>query len=133
MKQRRAELGLTVVDAVEQSGGVARSTWRELEAAHRSRLTAPVALKVDTALDWPRGSASEIFDGHREPPPTAAGALSTTRLEAIVAGQREAIVTRLATSADQPTAIDELLDAWIRLQARDQACLLRQIRALAQS
>ena len=148
MKDRRRELGLTVVELVEKSG-VSRSTWRELEAAQRGRLTAPVGVKIDKALGWARGEASAIFNEApaemalvgsavevvRHPRYTGGGdtARQLAGYRELLETQQSAITARLATLADAPTWIDELLGAWQRLSLEDRATFLRLILLAARA
>ena len=131
MRDRRSQLGLTVVDVVGASG-VARSTWRELEEGHRSRLTAPVGVKIDSALGWAPGTSSEIFEGSGEPPPADSDGIVSLeqRIGAIVASQMTAVRAQLSTPAAVPTGFDALLDVWLRLKPLDQDCALRMLRGL---
>lgn len=155
MKERRLELGLTVVDLVERSG-VARSTWRELEAGARGRLTAPVGVKIDEALGWQRGEASAIFNEAsadlvlsggdsagatylaetkrpRRVDSTDDGGRWPLSYRAMLEGQMLATAERLANLADSPTWIDELLGAWQQLSQQDRDTFLRLIRLAAQA
>jgi Helix-turn-helix domain len=58
--QHRAELGLTQLEAIAQSG-LGRSTWRDLEKGRRSGMSASTGVRLDDWLGWPRGSAFEVF------------------------------------------------------------------------
>ena len=152
MKERRLELGLTVVELVEASG-VSRSTWSELEAAKRSRLTAPVGIKIDSALGWMPGQAAEVFaEEHADMEVRRAGSIVVAEVKRpiyadadeladarrqppsfrdMLESQLTAINERLATLEEQPTWVDELHDAWRRLSASDRATFLRLMQLAA--
>lgn len=137
MRTRREEMGLTVVDAVERSG-VARSTWRELEAGSRTRLTAPVGVKIDAAMVWRQGTATAIFRGRLdwwddadENAEVAAG--TDEMIARIIDAQMSAIRERLATLETERTWADEVLDAWRRASPEWRAICLRILRQAAQS
>lgn len=147
MRERRGKLGLTVVEAVERSGAlgarVARSTWRELEDAARTRLTAPVGVKIDAVLGWPPGTATDIFQGYRDIGPELddellGPAASRYELEELVAQlvetQMTAITARLGMSAEMPpTEADRLHDVWLRLSSEYRACFLHLMELAASS
>jgi hypothetical protein len=147
MRERRLELGKTVVELVEEAR-VSRSTWRQLEAAQRSRLTAPVGLKIDNALGWSHGKASTIFEladtdyvmNITNGDPLIAhitidddGNSATPDYRGLINQQLGSINDRLATLQEQPTWIDELLGAWRQLSPRDRETFLRLIRLAAAS
>jgi hypothetical protein len=60
LRRQRAELGITVVEAVRRSE-VSRSTWRDLEAERRPGISTPVGVKLDKFLDWPAGTTVQRF------------------------------------------------------------------------
>lgn len=136
MRTRREELGLTVVDAVARAG-VARSTWRELEAGSRTRLTASVAVGIDTALGWRQGTSAAIFRGEIDTWNADDDAVAMRGTEEMIAriieAQMTAIRERLSTLETERTWADEVLDAFQRASPEWRAICLRILRQAAQS
>ena len=152
MRDRRGELGLSVVDAVAGTGEpgsrVARSTWRELEQGVRTRLTAPVGARIDKVLGWEVGAALDWFYAP-EPSAEERRAMLTEAMRdrqrprlvserepdytGLLASQLEAINARLSTLEAPQSHSAELLAAWQRLGPADQRTVLDLIRRLAPS
>jgi len=139
MRDRRGELGLSVVDAVNGTGidgaRVARSTWRELEQGTRSRLTAVVGVKVDKVLGWEPGAALDLFYAPEPPAEWRSGPRLVGEGEPAFAGmlrsQLDALNARLSTLEEPRSRSTELLDAWQRLGPADQQTVLMLMHRLA--
>lgn len=138
MNDRRHELGLSLIEAARRAG-VARSTWSDLEAAKRQRVTATVARRVDDVLGWAptttyrafnsddpnylfqfSGTGTELGDQYR-----LVDADGRTRLERIARRLSDEDAALLAEIGERMVALEELrgrhaqlVDAIARAQER---------------
>lgn len=68
MRDRRLELGLTQLEAVNRAGkGISVPLWSKMENGHPGRYRDSSFAAIDRALDWPRDSAINIARRSAEP------------------------------------------------------------------
>lgn len=118
VRKRREELGLTQDDVVERGGPSDKSQTR-IERGQAPRPTATTLAKLDTALEWTRGSAAAVLAGKSPTPANVAyTAEDVERHARLAAALQKAGVTSIAArgvkrgpdgTSFTPEAIDELV------------------------
>lgn len=66
VRTRRHELGMTLLE-MSSKGGPSHMTILNIENGKRAKYRADTLLKLDTALDWPVGSAVQLLENDTPP------------------------------------------------------------------